>query len=151
MTAVAFAPDAYLNFDGTLEPLWVDGNATYFGVEVYTEGDCWALAWHIARLLEPQLGKGRIVTLGGRTDWWHVAVRVGQDEYLDITGIKSKRELSGAWGKHVIPLEPIHESDLEEYETWLDTEFGYGGHAEAELVAQLVIEKYCPDLYDGLF
>lgn len=55
----------------------------------FTEGRCWELALTVSRL----------------TGWeafvinqWHVVVKVPRKGYLDITGIKSKKETAKEWG-----------------------------------------------------
>ena len=85
----------------TGEDLWLPGGPTEYGVEVFTSGDCWALAWYVARLTG-----GHLVTLGW-PDWHHVAVRLDRHDrtrYLDATGLHTRGELMQAWGKKVVPM-----------------------------------------------
>lgn len=62
-------------------------------ITYYTEGWCWNLAWHLHRL-----GGFPLITIGGYTEWGHVVVKIGRNQYLDITGIHTRAELTKEWG-----------------------------------------------------
>lgn len=84
-----------------------NGELTDDGSCAYTEGDCWVLAWHVAALM----GRAQdICTVGGRDEWVHVVVRVGEDAYLDVDGVWSAAQLSRQWGYAVTPV-PEHASN----------------------------------------
>jgi hypothetical protein len=81
-----------------IRQLWRGGGPTSYGYEVYTEGDCWALAYYVARLTG-----GQVVTLGG--DWWeHVAVRVAHNRYLDASGLHNRQQLLHLWRGPIFTL-----------------------------------------------
>jgi hypothetical protein len=73
-----------------LDVLWLDG-PTEDGVETYSFGDCWMLAFYLQKVVG-----GDIVLLGDLDYWEHVCVRVG-DRYLDVKGAHSLDELQNAW------------------------------------------------------
>lgn len=59
-------------------------------VRVYTEAQCWVLAWHLAQLLGD---RARIMDFDE-----HVLVQLDDaDRYLDVTGIHTKAELCETW------------------------------------------------------
>lgn len=142
---LALAPAPVLDDNG--DALWAGGSITDHGLMIYTEGDCWALAWHVARLVEPLLGPGRLYTLGRKRDWHHVVVRVGEDLYLDATGLKSQAELEAEWHRDLRPVPTAFEARVGTYQAYLDTDFSFdAGHPEANRIAVLLLEQYCPSL-----
>lgn len=118
----------------TPSDLWDAGKATERGIEVYGEGDCWALAWHVAQ----QTG-GRIHVLGDWNDtryWEHVVVEVsGHDAtetYLDITGPVTRDALTRSWHRALEPIPDACTRDLDTYVSalgagwvWLDETEGH--------------------------
>lgn len=110
----------------TGEPTWDLLGPTDYGIEVYTAGDCWALAWQVAK----QTG-GRLVTLDW-PEWIHVAVDVGDDLYLDAVGLHSRAGLERAWDAEVVPLPDSATATLRAYTEALGAGFVYlSGHGEA--------------------
>lgn len=79
------------------DPLWEDGEPTYEAYVAFTEGDCWALAWHVALLTG-----GRQTTLGTWPGWQHVVVDLGpglgDERYLDVEGLQSGDQVTDYWG-----------------------------------------------------
>lgn len=57
-------------------------------IKRYTKGQCWVLAWHLNQVL-PQ---SSIIDFNQ-----HVLVKIGDDEYLDVTGVHTKAELAKVW------------------------------------------------------
>lgn len=91
----------YLAFDG--EPLWDEG-VTERLEEIYTEGDCWKLAY----ALHERYGY-EVYTFGVSDDsWYHVAVKVDEDTFLDITGFSDEDELAGPYGEIVVKVSDEH-------------------------------------------
>jgi hypothetical protein len=98
--------------------LWAQGGPTERGLEVYTEGDCWALAYHVARLTG-----GHIVTCGG--SWWeHVLVRVARNRYLDAAGLWSREQVLRHWRGPIVTVGyPAYPFD--EYATKMSASFRF--------------------------
>lgn len=123
--------------------LWDGTGFTQYGEAVYTAGDCWALAWHIARLLEPTHGKGNLFTTGRRDRWNHVVVRVSEDLYLDAHGLSSSEELEARWEAKLFPIKPRFEASVGAYQAWLDVDFVFpSGHPEANKVALALLDAH---------
>jgi hypothetical protein len=129
----------------TGEDLWHPGGPTEYGVEVFTAGDCWALAWYLARATG-----GRLVTLGW-PHWWHVAVRLDRHDrnvYLDATGLRTRAELMQSWGAKVVPLNMNLVETFDDYEEVLDAGFVYDiTHGEVSDFAHLLAAMYLPNLH----
>lgn len=124
------------------EPLWEDGpdggEPTDYGIEVYTEGDCWALAWHVALLTG-----GTLNTLGRWPAWNHVVVEVGPDRYLDALGIHTAAELRAEWDGRVCQMDSADVATLADYTEVLMADFMYlSGHGEAADFARRLVAKY---------
>lgn len=129
------------------EALWLGDDLTPYGMETYTEGDCWALAWHVAQLLKPTLGSGLLYTLGRKASWRHVVVKVGEDLFLDALGLHTGAEVEAEWGHKLVPVPQAFEKRVGAYQAYLDTDFVYrSGHSEANRIAVLLVDKYCFDL-----
>lgn len=132
-------PSNYTTLIGvTDEPLWEFGDHTEYGHEVYTAGDCWALAWHIAKITG-----GRLHTLGW-PDWHHVVVEVRPGAFMDVEGIHTAEEIEKAWfDLPLVPMPPEKTTSLAVYTKALDTGFVYlHGHGEAAEMARLVVAKH---------
>lgn len=131
----------------TGEDLWHPGGPTEYGIEVFTAGDCWALAWYLAH----NTG-GRLVTVGW-PDWRHVAVRLDHHDrnlYLDATGLRTRAELASAWGGKVVPLNMNLVETFDDYEEVLDAGFVYDiTHGEVSDFAHLLTALYLPTLATG--
>lgn len=124
------------------ERLWEDGpdggEPTEYGIEVYTAGDCWALAWHVAMLTG-----GTICTLGCWPGWNHVVVEVGRDRYLDALGIHAAAGLRAEWGGPVVPMGSADVKTLADYTDALTADFMYFcGHGEAAEFARRLTAKH---------
>lgn len=119
--------------------LWHDGAPTRYGIEVFTEGDCWALAWYVALATG-----GRMVTLGWPR-WEHVAVQVGSDQFLDVTGLHTERALSATWGLPVVVFDMEWAETFDDYQYSLRTPFKYPiAHSEVVAFADLLVERHLP-------
>lgn len=132
--------DAY-----TGDPLWYDGGPTEYAVEVFTAGDCWALAWYVAHMTG-----GRLVTLGW-PEWRHVAVRLDRHDrnlYLDAYGLHTRTDLTTRWGLPVRPLDMRHIETFQDYEDVLDAGFCYPiTHGEASDFAQLLTARHLAEVH----
>lgn len=138
MTLAPTTPDAApADATSAYGDLWYDGAPTEYGIEVFTEGDCWALAWYVA-----QLTGGRLVTLGWPY-WGHVAVEVGPNLFLDATGLHTEQALAATWKLPVIVFEANWARTFADYEDCLQAEFGYPvTHPEVAAFADLLVAKY---------
>lgn len=128
----------------TGDPLWRDGAPTEYGTEVFTAGDCWALAWYVAHLTG-----GRLVTLDW-PEWRHVAVRLDRHDrglYLDAYGLHTRDKLTRQWGLPVKPLPMAHIETFQDYEDVLDAGFCYPvTHGEVSDFAYLLTARHLRDL-----
>src|SRR6478609_5507007 len=70
-----------------------EGRATYYGVQAYTEGDCWILAYALHELTSLPLA-----LTGTALDWDHVMLALPNGEFLDITGICGKEAMLYNYG-----------------------------------------------------
>ncbi len=97
-----------------MQRVWHRGSPTEYGIEVYTEGDCWILAYYLAKKLNSK------VSLIGAYDWGHAVALVpphmvnGKERYLDINGISTRHKLvndvgyTGRGNKGVLHVEPTN-------------------------------------------
>ena len=69
-------------------------------IRLYTKGQCWVLAWHLIQEL-PDEFQGQIIDFDE-----HVLVQLGDDRYLDVTGVHTKAELALVWSQ-VHRMQPI--------------------------------------------
>lgn len=96
-----FKEENYLAFDG--EPLWDEG-VTERLEEIYTKGDCWKLAY----ALHERYGY-EVYTFGvSEYSWYHVAVKVDEGKFLDITGFSDEGELARRYGEIVVKVSDEH-------------------------------------------
>lgn len=74
-----------------------DGYPTVHCVDVFTMGDCWALAAELSRQskADPDLTDLEIYLVGGGLHW--VAGVPGADQFLDITGLNTRYEVLRNW------------------------------------------------------
>ena len=105
MTTTIAKPTAFSpvgnHLQGALSPniseIWdtVANDVTQYGDEVYTEGDCWVLAWAIAQ----HLPESRVLLVGfpKTVQWFHVVVEVGENTYMDVTGLTNQEEIFKYW------------------------------------------------------
>lgn len=143
MLAILTRPRTLIHASG--EVLWEKGAPTEMGCHVYTTGDCWALAWAIARRIEPVLGKGRIFTLG----WWdHVVVQIGEDLFLDVEGTFTRAGITDRWARRLVPVAAETETSFEHYRDELAADWGFYGEdrAAADAMALLLLEAHAPHL-----
>lgn len=128
--------------------LWDEDGLTEYGEMVYTEGDCWALAWHAAQLLEDADLQGPLLhTVGRKDSWCHVVVKLAEDEYLDANGVHTKHEIESQWGQRVYAVPTTLTTKVGAYQAYLDVDFNYEpGHAEANRVAICLLDEHCPQL-----
>lgn len=144
MTMSAYAPpaDVVHSSDGIL---WDQDGLTDAGEMVYTEGDCWALAWAVFSLLESEgLDDLAIYTLGEQASWWHVVVRVGEDTYLDANGLSSGAEQEAKWGRKLCLVPSSAVASLGAFQDdYLDMELNFNiTHSITDQVAGLLIEQH---------
>lgn len=121
----------------TDEIIWAGNGLTDYGHEVYSCGDCWALAWHVAA----ESG-GRLWLLGPLEEWCHVVVEVAPGLFLDHRGLSTATELDGRWEEPLRRLPSAATVSIEAYTDILYTGFCYGsGHAEAHAVAARLLAR----------
>lgn len=61
----------------------------------YTEGDCWLLAFQLGQILAAPITT--LCTADDPADWQHVAVDLGRERLLDVTGTRPREELRADW------------------------------------------------------
>ena len=117
----------------------------------YTNGCCWSLAWQIYRLSsQPHV----ICTLGDKGDWahgdwYHVVVKIGDDRYLDIEGIHTKRQLRKRWAVTAMGFEITEHPEFKnatQYKRNLGgrrwREMVDDAYSHTVLMARLIVEEY---------
>lgn len=65
-------------------------------VEIFTEADCWKLAFELQKR-----GVGELVAVADADDadmWCHMAVMLQDGTYLDANGLQTKSQLLARWG-----------------------------------------------------
>lgn len=143
-TLVPLDPDTATLDAYTGDALWRDGGPTEYGIEVFTAGDCWALAWYVAHLTG-----GRLVTLDW-PEWRHVAVRLDRHDkslYLDAYGLHSRDDLTRQWGLPVKPLPMAYIETFQDFEDVLDAGFCYPiTHGEVSDFAYLLTARHLAPL-----
>lgn len=82
-------------------PFWKNGLPTPHCIEVFTQGDCWALAYRITEITPLRM----YIVDGGR----HWVAGDGK-KFLDITGVSTRTKMLEDWDAASIILAP--ESDL---------------------------------------
>jgi hypothetical protein len=94
-------------------------------ISVFTSGDCISLAWAIHQLTGLPIAV--FTTAGVEDSEWtgHVAIQVGEDQFLDITGIRTAASIRSDFRN----LNPAHEIMSDEL-----------------FLARLVDEEYRTDL-----
>lgn len=91
--------------------MWSKGAPTDFGVEVFTEGECWTLAYYLHKI-----GGWPVHVLHRKGEprlWEHVVVKIGRNQYLDVNGVQTEKALVQQWRLNVNPLR-------ESFTTWLE-------------------------------
>lgn len=115
---------------------WRNGEPTKAGVVAFTEGDCWILAIHLSRRT------GWPVYVVGDNRHWVVRVP-GEDRYLDITGVRTRKALLSHWDAlsltlcDSILLDYAHQDVLDRM-----TETFSGSHRRAPGIARRLLDKY---------
>lgn len=130
--------------------MWADGAPTEQALRVYTYGDCWALAWHLARAAGGQVAlvardSCAVKPTHHLQGWVHAVAKVGHDLYLDVRGRHDRFALLERWDADFIAvMSPEETPNLEEYERSLNVwphRFRYDhGHAEAERLAATILD-----------
>ena len=128
--------------------LWSEGEITAYGEMVYTEGDCWALAYAMSELmLPPGPSTLRIYTLGRTTNWWHVVVRVGEDLYLDAYGLSTGAELEEKWGRKLFGVLPCNHESWDGFKWLLNMDWNFEPRdTEAFATARALLLTHAPHL-----
>lgn len=84
-------------------PYWRDGAPTELGIEVFTQGDCWVLAYELFRMTG-----WPIVCIGPIEDDMdsakHYAVRAPSGHLLDVDGVATRGVMARRWGVSSITL-----------------------------------------------
>lgn len=120
--------------------LWMGDRPTEHGEMVYSEGDCWLLAWHLYRLADRMDFAPEIYTLGARDQWCHVVVKI-EDAYWDIFGPNEADKLERTWFHRLTRVDPKHLTSQERYMRFLDAgEVFSSGELMANKVAQRLLE-----------
>lgn len=124
------------------EPLWEDGEPTEEAHTIFTEGDCWALAWSVALLTG-----GHPTTLGDWPGWEHVVVDLGPEHgerrYIDVEGLHTGADLEADWSVPLHRMADEHVASLSAYTRALDASFVFGTHhGEVAEFARLLVGKH---------
>lgn len=129
------------------EPIWKDGAPTEYGIEVFTAGDCWVLAYYLHKI-----GGWPIFSIAPRADlrWWeHIVVQIDADTYLDVMGPQEASKMLETWAagdSYVYVLEGARFRSWKEYELFMGgdlCEFYYqNSRSKARRMAQLLFDKY---------
>ena len=128
--------------ESTIGDLWDQDGLTPLGEFVYTEGDCWAIAWHLTQVLQGRGHRAELYSLGRRDRWVHVVVKLDDELYLDATGLYGGPALEAMWGKALFPVPPRLASKLGSYQAHLDVDFVHEpGHLEANRVALALLDS----------
>jgi hypothetical protein len=109
-------------------------------VDTYTDGLCWSLAWEISNMTGLPIATAGSPVWG----WSHVLVHIGRNQYLDITGINTKKNLRDWWGEKVVIVGTF--PTFEEYTNSLCGLMGFSQkdtqHNRTQVLAGHLIEKY---------
>jgi hypothetical protein len=127
------------------EQLWGDGEPSDFGVEVFTAGNCWVLAYYLH-----ELGGWPIVMVVPQADpdmWEHVLVQLPDHRYLDIEGVHTRAEVLKRWGYggsyRIVPIGPMAFASWEAYHSFLGqpSTIYLERFEETQMVAQLLVAR----------
>ena len=113
-------------------------------VEIFTKGDCWALA----RVLH-ELGAGELVMLVSEpapsVEWSHILIRRPNGKYLDAYGLLTEKEMRLFWDwtlyREDSQVVPIH--SLEHFEKLTASEKPFSSHEEIAEAANLLYRRFC--------
>jgi hypothetical protein len=72
-----------------------DGGPTPTSIRLYTQGDCWILAFELGLLLDAPLLA--LVSENDEHEWDHVVVDLGRETVLDVQGRASRDEITRRW------------------------------------------------------
>lgn len=123
-------------FDG--QPLWEADESSEEAHTIFAEGDCWALAWHVAKLTG-----GQIYVVSNRWPGWdHVVVQVGPDAFLDVEGIHTAAKLRKDWGGRVFAIDSDLTATLGAYEEWSGGFIFMISHGEVAAFARLLVDQH---------
>jgi hypothetical protein len=117
-------------------PHWRNGAPTEYGIEVYTEGDCWILAGRLHALFGFD-----IYSVDEDVHW---VVRVGRNSYLDVEGLHTRAELAERWGCKRDDIRPAAAWMLRviELDSNRSLETFTGGARRSTVMAKRLVEKY---------
>lgn len=126
----------------TGEPLWEGDDLTEEGHTVYSEGDCWALAWHLAAITG-----GRLCVLvdgDGPDNWIHVVVETGHGIVIDHSGVDTVERMTERWSAGLLPVPDYAHVDFDAYVRYLDAGWVFPSrNAEARTVAVNLAVRSC--------
>lgn len=63
----------------------------------YTEGDCWLLAFQLGGILNAPVTA--LCAAEDPADWLHVAVDLGRERLLDVTGLHYREDMRANWAE----------------------------------------------------
>lgn len=128
------------------DPIWDNGEPTEYGVEVFTAGDCWVLAYYLHAL-----GGWPVFSIAPRDDlnyWEHVVIQLDDETYFDVTGPRDAKEMLELWGgsNYVYVLEGARFTSWRAYQLYFGgdlTEFLFpNSKAKAKRMARFLYDKY---------
>lgn len=120
--------------------LWSRGGPTEYGIEVFTEGECWTLAYYLHRI-----GGWPICTIAPKDDpdWWeHVVVRVGHNTYFDVTGFHTRDALLKAWGGEMTQHDTMFRSWRSFQRELGGSHLYYNPRERSRVMARRLVRKY---------
>lgn len=122
------------------QPQWFKDAPTDWGIEIFTEAECWVLAYYLHKL-----GGWQICILGEHRSWYweHVVVQIGEDAFLDVEGIHTQDELEEQWHQKLVPLEVRTFKTWNTYQAFMDGEFQFSeAQRWARTMAKRLVGKY---------
>lgn len=98
------------------------GVPTGLARDIYTQGDCWILAFELGLLLNAPLLA--LVSNDSPHAWDHVVVDLGRETVLDVEGRATRDEITSRWSRNACtPLvlrELGHHTSMNDYVLMLD-------------------------------
>ena len=105
---------------------------TEHDVMVYTEGDCWLLAWALHTV------SGLNIIVSGNLDWWdHVALVTSDGYVLDILGWQTTEEWTESWSPRTCTMRQL--TTFEDYKERLQIP-KWGGSSDYGMTEKQILE-----------
>jgi hypothetical protein len=102
---------------GPVVKLWAHGKPTREGIDVFTCGNCWLLAWYLHRFTGWQL----VLVGGDESEWNHAAVWNRHERlYLDVHGLTEPEVFYKRWSPIIVP---VRYDTLAAYEVAIDPDY----------------------------